>query len=77
MIDRNSLQLMGILRRSIVGNDTVFELISIFASRSKGHKTIGLIFTLDFEKLTVVEMVVFWIGNRTICTFIFEGETLL
>ena len=66
-----------ILRCSVIGDDAVFELISIFTCGSKAHKAIGLIIPLDFEKLTVVEVVVFWVGNSTICTFIFEGEPML
>lgn len=77
MIDRNFLQLTSILGRSVVGDDAVFELISIFTCGSEAHKAIGLIIPLDFEKLSVVEVVVFGIGDWTICTFIFEGEPML
>ena len=77
MIDRNFLQLMGILGRSIVGNDTVFELISIPSCRSKAHKAIGLIIPLDFKKLTVVEVVVFGVGDVSLWTFIFEAKAFV
>ena len=69
--------MLVILRCSVIGNDAVFELISIFTCGSEAHKAKGLIIPLDFEKLTVVEVVVFWIGDGTIWIFIFEAKALV
>ena len=66
--------MFAILRCSVIGDDAVFELISISTRRSKAHKAVGLIIPLDFEKLTVVEVVVFGIGDGTLWTFIFEAK---
>lgn len=66
-----------ILRCSVIGDDAVFELISIFTCGSEAHKAKGLIIPLDFEKLTVVEVVVFGIGDGTLCAFISKGKALV
>ena len=69
--------MLAILRCSVIGDDAVFELIGISSRRSKAHKAIGLIIPLDFEKLTVVEVVVFGIGNQALCAFISQGKALV
>ena len=66
-----------ILRCSVIGDDTVFELISISSCRSKDHKAVGLLISLDFEKLTVVEVVVFGISDGTLWIFILEAKAMV
>ena len=69
--------MLAILRCSVIGDDAVFELISISSRRSKAHKATGLIIPLDLKKLTVVEVVVFGIGDGTLCAFISKGIALV
>ena len=77
MVDGNLLKLVSILGASVIGDDAVFELICIFTCGSEAHKAIGLIITLDFKKLTVVEVVVLGICDGSLWTFIFKAKALV